>query len=82
MITLRVKAAIQRMTTAHGMAMSGVGDWQFAAANTDTGVILAVKTPAKDAAKLHALGFIGVMTRGMHHQQHHLMITRGDDPHH
>ena len=33
-----------------------------------------------DEAKIRALGFIGVMTRGMHHQQHHLMIARGQSP--
>ena len=32
-------------------------------------------------ALITALGFIGVMTRGMHHQDHHLMIARGEHPH-
>jgi hypothetical protein len=40
-----------------------------------------VRPPAKDDAKLHGLGFLGVMTRGMHHQEHHLMIARGEHPH-
>jgi hypothetical protein len=31
--------------------------------------------------KLRALGFIGVMTRGMHHQQHHWMLATGMGPH-
>ena len=34
-----------------------------------------------DELKGYALGFIGVMTRGMHHQEHHLMIARGQHPH-
>jgi hypothetical protein len=31
--------------------------------------------------KIRALGFIGVMTRGMHHQHHHMMLAKGLDPH-
>jgi hypothetical protein len=32
--------------------------------------------------KLRGLGLFGVLTVGMHHQEHHLMIARGDSPHH
>ena len=28
-----------------------------------------------------ALGFFGVLTLGMHHQMHHLMLARGMNPH-
>ena len=76
-----VKDSIQRMVMAHAATMNGVGDWKFTASMTDTGAILTVLVPAKDSAKLIGLGFIGVMTRGMHHQMHHLMLARGQDPH-
>ena len=76
-----VVASIRRMIAAHAATMSGVGGWQFGAAQTDAGAILEVRVPSADMAKLKALGFIGVMTRGMHHQQHHLMIARGQQPH-
>ena len=76
-----VKDSIQRMVTAHAATMNGEGGWKFDASDTDAGAILTVLTPAKDAAKLRALGFLGVMTRGMHHQMHHLMIARGENPH-
>jgi hypothetical protein len=36
---------------------------------------------ANASAKLRALGFIGVLTLGMHHQMHHLMIAKGENPH-
>jgi hypothetical protein len=42
---------------------------------------LNVLTPVKDIPKLRGLGFLGVMTSGMHHQMHHLMIARGENPH-
>ena len=75
-----VKESIQRMVMAHAATMNGVGGWKFTASETDTGAILTVLTPAKDAVKLRGLGFIGVLTRGMHHQMHHLMLARGENP--
>ena len=45
------------------------------------GASLTVHAPPKDAAKLKGLGFFGVMTLGMHHQMHHLMLARGQNPH-
>jgi len=76
-----VKQSVQRMVTAHAAVMNGVGNWKMTAAETETGATLSVTTPTKDASKLQALGFIGVMARGMHHQAHHLMIARGGHPH-
>ena len=77
-----VKELIQRMVTAHAATMNGVEDWKFTATATEAGAILTVVTPSKDTEKLRGLGFIGVMTHGMHHQEHHLMIARGNNPHH
>lgn len=77
-----VKDSIQRMVTAHSATMNGAGDWTFSATTTEDGAILTVVAPPHDIAKLRGLGFIGVMTRGMHHQHHHLMIARGHHPHH
>ena len=73
--------SIRRMTLAHAATMNGVGGWSYQAEPLDGGAALTVKVPPKDLAKLKALGFIGVMTRGMHHQMHHLMIARGEHPH-
>lgn len=77
-----VKDSIQRMVVAHAATMDGVENWTFTATPTEAGAILAITTPPKDAEKLRGLGFIGVMTRGMHHQAHHLMIAKGHHPHH
>ena len=76
-----IRDSIQRMVLAHARTMNGVGTWVFDASVTETGAILTVKVPVRDVEKLRGLGFIGVMTRGMHHQAHHLMIARGNDPH-
>ncbi len=69
------------MVGAHAATMNGVDGWRFTSSETDDGAVLTVLVPAKDANKLRGLGFIGVMTRGMHHQMHHLMIARGENPH-
>ena len=61
--------------------MSGVGGWKYVSAEVGDGASLTIKVPAQDMPKLMAFGFIGVMTVGMHHQEHHLMIARGMHPH-
>ncbi|WP_414471151.1 hypothetical protein [Microvirga sp. M2] len=73
--------SIRRMVTAHAATMSGVSGWTFHADDVEDGASLTVLVPDQDLTKLRALGFIGVMTRGMHHQQHHMMLARGEHPH-
>jgi hypothetical protein len=76
-----VRDSVRRMILAHAAAMNGAGDWRFEASETAGGAALTVRVPANDMAKLQGLGFIGVVTRGMHHQVHHLAIARGGHPH-
>lgn len=77
-----VRDSIRRMVMAHAATMNGVDGWKFAAEPSETGAILTV-TPPDPAlmAKLRALGFIGILTLGMHHQQHHWMLAKGLSPH-
>jgi hypothetical protein len=76
-----VRDSIRRMVTAHAATMNGVDGWRFEASEIEGGSSLTVRPPGKDLAKLNGLGFLGVMTRGMHHQEHHMMIARGANPH-
>lgn len=77
-----VADSIRRMVMGHAKTMSGNGGWHFVAKERPDGVTLAVTVDNKDQlTKLRALGFIGIMTRGMHHQSHHLMIAKGEGPH-
>ena len=56
--------------------MTGVDGWKFAAETSSTGAVLTVTPPDQaSTVKLRALGFIGIMTIGMHHQQHHWMLA-------
>ena len=76
-----VRDSIRRMVIAHAATMNGVDGWTFEAAPIEGGASLTVHAPAKDAAKLEGLGFFGLLTLGMHHQMHHLMLARGQNPH-
>ena len=77
-----IVGSIQRMISGHIMTMNGVDGWKFSAESNITGAVMSVTPPDKASmVKLRALGFIGVMAQGMHHQQHHWMLANGMMPH-
>ncbi len=77
-----VRESIQRMVTAHAATMSGVYGFSYETETIPEGAILIVHSDnTADRQKLHGLGFIGIMTLGAHHQEHHLAIARGASPH-
>lgn len=76
-----VTDSIRRMVKAHSATMNGVNAWQYSAVETVGGAKMTVIVPLRDQEKLRGLGFFGVLTVGMHHQEHHLMIARGENPH-
>lgn len=77
----RTRDAIKRMVPAHVHELAALG-WNAKTTELPSGVTLTVaandKTPL---AKLKALGFIGVMVQGGHHQPHHLMMAKGEFHH-
>jgi hypothetical protein len=78
----RTLDAIKRMVPAHVAELAKLG-WDAKTAELPNGVLLTVTgRDAKDATKLKALGFMGIMVQGGHHQPHHLMIARGELLHH
>lgn len=77
-----VRGSIRRMLKAHADTMQGIDGWGYAAEMTDTGATLKVTPPDEaTATRLAGLGFIGVIARGMHHQEHHFMIAKGMGSH-
>lgn len=77
-----VVGSIRRMVSAHAGTMNGVGGWTYEATEIPNGAALTVNVAdPRDIAQVRALGFIGVMAKGSHHQAHHLMIAAGRDPH-
>ena len=73
-----VQTSIRAMTVAHAATMDGVEGWSLKAEETSNGATL---TATGDEVRIRALGYIGLMTVGMHHQEHHLALARGAMPH-
>ncbi|WP_295537192.1 hypothetical protein [uncultured Thioclava sp.] len=74
-----VTTSIRAMVPAHVATMNGVEGWKMSAENIPGGSALIVK--GADAQKIRALGFIGILTVGAHHQAHHLAIAMGEAMH-
>lgn len=74
-----VTDSIRAMVPAHAAIMNGAEGWSLQAAEMPGGAALTVTGP--DPERIKALGFIGVMAVGMHHQAHHLALATGQNPH-
>ncbi len=74
-----VTASIRAMVPAHAATMNGVEGWAMQAEEVAGGAALTVT--GVDAARIRALGFIGLITVGMHHQAHHMALASGQNPH-
>lgn len=78
-----VTNSIRRMLTAHAATMNGTRGFRYEVAEVPGGAILSVYvSKPSDLQKLSGLGFIGVLTLGAHHQEHHLALASGQSPHH
>jgi hypothetical protein len=77
----RTLDAIKRMLPAHAHELGAIG-WNAQTENLPNGIKLVVtsKDP-KEVIKLKALGFMGIMVQGAHHQIHHLMMAKGEFAH-
>lgn len=71
-----VTASIRAMVPAHVATMNGVRGWEMRAEEIPGGSALTVT--GADAQKIRALGFIGILTVGAHHQPHHLAMAKGE----
>jgi hypothetical protein len=82
--TGRTVAAIQRMVPAHAHAIdeTHLNHWRAQTEALNNGVLLRVtSSDANEVARIRALGFIGIMVSGQHHQPHHLAMARGEMVH-
>jgi len=78
----RTLEAIKRMVPAHVNELREIG-WNAKSEDIANGVKLTViASEAQPLAKLKALGFMGIMVQGGHHQPHHLMMAKGEFPMH
>jgi hypothetical protein len=78
----RTLEAIKRMVPAHVNELHEIG-WNAKSEDLPNGVKLTVMaSEAQPLIKLKALGFMGIMVQGGHHQPHHLMMATGQFPIH
>ena len=74
----RTLEAIKRMVPAHVKELGEMG-WNAKTEDLPNGVkLVLISTDARQLAKLKALGFMGIMVQGAHHQRHHLMMAKGE----
>lgn len=77
----RTLAAIKRMVPARAQELASLG-WSAKAQDLPSGVKLVVTaSDPSQAVKIKALGFMGIMVQGAHHQVHHLMMAKGEFSH-
>ena len=77
----RTFAAVRRMVPAHAHELAALG-WSAKTLDLPNGVNLVVTAgDSRQVVKIKALGFMGMMVIGGHHQMHHLMMAKGEFPH-
>jgi hypothetical protein len=77
----RTLEAIKRMVPAHVSELREIG-WNARSDDLPNGITLTVTaSETQPLTKLKALGFMGIMVQGSHHQQHHLMMAAGQFVH-
>ena len=78
----RVAASIRAMLYAHAPELERVGLYKATVEDIPRGARLTVtaadKADANTVAKIRGLGFIGLLTLGAHHEEHHLALARGE----
>lgn len=75
--------SIQRMVSAHSDMLSAKTGWGVQSIPISDGMIMSITVnQTKELSQVEALGFFGIMTIGAHHQEHHLQIATGGNPHH
>jgi hypothetical protein len=78
----RTLEAIKRMVPSHVNELREIG-WNAKSEDLTNGVkITVIASDAQPLTKLKALGFMGIMVQGGHHQPHHLMMAKGQFPMH
>jgi len=77
----RTLDAIKRTVPAHTHELSQFG-WNAKTEDLPNGVKMTItSSDASQVTKLRGLGFMGILVQGSHHQQHHLMMAKGEFSH-
>lgn len=78
-----VEQAVQRMVLAHAPMLQQASGWLVTSELLRGGASMRIQVQTEDELdRVIGLGFFGAMTVGAHHQEHHMQIASGKDPHH
>lgn len=78
-----VEQAVQRMVLAHAPMLQQASGWMVTSELLRGGASMRIQVQTEDELdRVLGLGFFGAMTVGAHHQEHHMQIASGKDPHH
>ena len=78
----RTLVAIQRMVPEWANMANGLNGWTTKTAALPNGELLTVTaTNPREIEHIRGLGFIGLLASGSWHQQHHLMMAKGEFDH-
>ena len=81
--TEAARASLVRVLDAHPHMLKHEAGWSMTVEQADGAYVLRTTTddPA-DTAKIRALGYMGLLAYGQHHQRHHWHLVTGKHPHH
>jgi hypothetical protein len=80
--TTQAAGSLDRALSAHPAMLEQETGWRMVSEKSGTHYRIQVtSTNPEDAIKIRALGYIGIMTMGSHHQPHHWAMASGDNPH-
>lgn len=76
------RAALKRVLDAHPHMLKQETGWSMDVDRDGEAFVLRTTAQAPaDVAKIHALGYMGLLAYGDHHQRHHWHMVRGHHPH-
>lgn len=77
-LTKRAKTALRRVLMMHPAMLEKEKGWKMKAMhNGDRWIIRCTAASPDDVPQIRALGYIGLLAMGAHHQLHHWMIATG-----
>ena len=77
------RASLDRVLDAHPHMLKQETGWTMAVEEQGDAYVLCVTTDdPSEAVKIRALGYMGLLAYGQHHQRHHWHLVNGKHPHH
>lgn len=76
------RASLRRVLAAHPMMLKREAGWYMDVSADEKDILLIVTDPSgRETEKIRALGYMGLLAYGAHHQRHHWKLVQGKSPH-